>query len=208
MENGRKTKGPKGAKKTKKEDGKQRDVEHATEDQEAEVRRMGEDDHGNSNCERDGKQGEDEGNIWVRDGKRSAHENGKSTWQNDGKCGVEERSSRKHELNKMKADMIFKPTSSGNKSHIPVDPILLQGFPTNGPNDSVPPGFTPVSFMPTVGILQEATSIDNQTLVKQDGKWQPRTWPSTMTPVQTRANKRAKETEDEYVLCFSLGCHF
>ena len=89
----------------------------------------------------------------------------------------------------MKADMIFMPTSSGNKSHIPVDPILLQGFPTNGPNDPVPPGFTPVPFMPTVGILQKATSIDNQTLVEQDGKRQPRTWPSTMTPVQTCDNK-------------------
>ena len=68
-ENGRKTKGPKGAKKMNKEDGKQRDVEHATEDQEAEVSRMGKDDHGNSNCERDRKQGEDEGNIWKRDRK-------------------------------------------------------------------------------------------------------------------------------------------
>ena len=89
----------------------------------------------------------------------------------------------------MKADTIFMPTSSGDKSHIPVDPILLQGFLTNGPNDPVPPGFTPVPFMPTEGILQEATSIDNQTLVEQDGKWQPRTWPSTMTPVQTYTNK-------------------
>ena len=91
----------------------------------------------------------------------------------------------------MKADMIFMPTSSGDKSHIPVDPILLQGFPTNGPNNPVPPspGFTPVPFMPKEGILQEATSIDNQTLVEQDEKQQPRTWPSTMTPVQTCANK-------------------
>ena len=61
-ENSRKAKGWKVAKKTK-EDGKQRDVEHATEDQEAKVSGMSEDDHGNSNCERDGKQGEDEGNI-------------------------------------------------------------------------------------------------------------------------------------------------
>ena len=68
-ENGRKTKGPKGAKKTKKEDSKQRDIEHATENQEAEVSGMGEDDHGNSNCEKDRKQDEDEGNIWARDGK-------------------------------------------------------------------------------------------------------------------------------------------
>ena len=69
MENGRKTKGLKGAKKMKKKDGKQRNIEHATEDQEAEVSRMGEDDHGNSNCERDRKQGEDEGNILKRDRK-------------------------------------------------------------------------------------------------------------------------------------------
>jgi hypothetical protein len=99
----------------------------------------------------------------------------------------------------MNAGMIFTPTSSGDKSHIPVDPILLQGFPTNGPNDPVPPGFTPVPFLLTAGILQEATSTDNQTLKVEDGKRQPRTWPSTMTPMQTRAKKRARETEDEYV---------
>ena len=54
-ENGRKTKGQKAAKKTKKEDGKQRDIEHETEDKEAKVSRMGKNDHGNSTCERDGK---------------------------------------------------------------------------------------------------------------------------------------------------------
>ena len=184
-ENGRKTKGRKVAKKTKKEDRMRRDIEHETVNTEAEVSKMSEDDHRNSTCERDGKRGN--------------NEDGKSTWEKDGTRGPEERRSGKHGHNKMNAGMIITPTSSGDKSHIPVDPILLQGFPTNGLNDLVPPGFTPVPFLLTVGILQEATSTDDQTLKVEDGKRQRRTWPSTMTPVQTWAKKQARETEDEYV---------
>jgi hypothetical protein len=194
-ENGRKTKGRKAAKKMK-EDRVRRDVEHETVDTEAEVSGMGEDDHGNSTWERDRKRGEDDGNMWERDGKRE-NEDGKRTCENNGMRGPEERRSGMREHNKMNEGTIFTP-SSGDKDHIPVDPILLQGFPTNGPNDPVPPGFTPVPFLPTAGILQEETSTDNQTLEVEDGKRQPRTWPSIMTPVQTRAKKRAREMEDEY----------
>jgi hypothetical protein len=96
-ENGRKTKGQKAAKKTKKEDRMRRDIKHETVDTETEVSGMGEGYHGSCTWERDGKQGEDDGNIWERDSKQGEDEDGKSTWEKNGTRGSEERRSGKHE---------------------------------------------------------------------------------------------------------------